>query len=119
MTQLPTWSYQGTVPLTGDLSVLEAALHTGRVEAAELGYTAEPRTIDTEEAMWREPEAGPDSESLSAEQARAAGVEFVPTVLRFRMEWSGEGAADGDSVETATVVADSVTADPVEEIDSH
>ena len=46
MTQLPAWSYQGTVPFTGDLSVLEAVLHSGRVAAAERGYTAEPQRIE-------------------------------------------------------------------------
>jgi hypothetical protein len=116
MTHLPSWTYQGTVPLTGDLSVLEAALHTGRVEAAELGYTGEPVTIDTEEAMWREPDSGPDSELLSAEQARAVGVEFVPSVLRFRMDWSSEGS-QGD--QAPTVESDAVVADPVQEINSH
>ncbi len=94
MTHLPTWTYQGTVPLTGDLSILESALHSGRVAAAELGYTAEPQVIDTEEAMWRNPDAGPESELLSAEQARQAGLEFAATVLRFQMVWSGEDDTD-------------------------
>ncbi|MDQ1720439.1 MAG: hypothetical protein QOI26_173 [Pseudonocardiales bacterium] len=94
MTHLPSWSYQGTVPLTSDLSVLESALHSGRVAAAELGYTAEPRTIETEEAMLSRPGGDPATDLLTAEQARGAGVEFSPTVLRFRMEWAGQGESE-------------------------
>lgn len=99
MTHLPTWTYQGTVPLTGDLSILESALHSGRVAAAELGYTGEPQTIETEEAMLSRPDGDPETDLLSAEQALGAGLEFNPTVLRFRMEWAGEGdpgAGDSD-----------------------
>jgi len=96
MTQLPAWSYQGTVPFTGDLSVLEAALHSGRVAAAERGYTAEPQRIETEEAMLSRPDGDPDSDLLTAEQAVAAGVAFSPTLLRFRMDWAAE--ADSDEV---------------------
>jgi hypothetical protein len=96
MTHLPTWTYQGTVPLTGDLSILESALHSGRVAAAELGYTAEPRAIDTEEAMLSRPDGDPETDLLSAEEAHQAGIEFSPTVLRFRMEWAGEGSAAQD-----------------------
>ena len=95
MTHLPTWTYQGTVPFTGDLSILESALHSGRVAAAELGYTAEPRAIDTEEAMLSRPDGDPETDLLTAEQAQQAGVEFSPTVLRFRMEWAGEEDSDG------------------------
>jgi hypothetical protein len=98
MTHLPTWTYEGTVPLTGDLSILESALHSGRVAAAELGYTAEPQTIETEEAMLSRPDGDPQTDLISAEQALGAGLEFNPTVLRFRMEWASEGDPDaGDS----------------------
>jgi hypothetical protein len=98
MTHLPSWTYQGTVPLTGDLSILESALHSGRVAAAELGYTAEPQTIETEEAMLSRPDGDPQTDLLSAEQALGAGLDFTPTVLRFRMEWASEGDPDaGDS----------------------
>jgi hypothetical protein len=98
MTHLPTWTYQGTVPLNGDLSILESALHSGRVAAAELGYTAEPQTIETEEAMLSHPDGDPETDLLSAEQAVGAGLEFNPTVLRFRMEWASEGdSGAGDS----------------------
>lgn len=91
MTELPSRSYAGTVPLGGDLSILESALHTGRVEAAELGYTAEPATIETFEAM---PSGeGPEATLLSAEQAEAAGVPFSPSVLGFRMYWQAEGGS--------------------------
>ena len=96
MTHLPTWTYQGTVPLTGDLSLLESALHSGRVAAAELGYTAEPQRIDTEEAMLSRPDGDPETDLLSAQQALGAGLEFKPTVLRFRMEWASEGDPDAD-----------------------
>lgn len=95
MTHLPTWTYQGTVPFTGDLSILESTLHSGRVEAAELGYTGEPQTIETEEAMLSRPDGDPDNDLLTAEQARTAGIEFSPTVLRYRMVWAGEGNPDG------------------------
>ena len=90
MTHLPTWTYQGTVPLTGDLSILESALHAGRVAAAELGYAAEPQVIETEEAMMRHPDGDPETDLLSAEQADQAGIEFTPTLLRYRMEWAAE-----------------------------
>ncbi|HEX8768405.1 MAG TPA: hypothetical protein VF714_08550 [Jatrophihabitans sp.] len=102
MTHLPTWTYQGTVPLTGDLSILESALHSGRVAAAELGYTAEPQVIETEEAMLSHPDGDPATDLLSAEQAGQAGIEFNPTVLRYRMEWaseSGPGAEPDAEVE--------------------
>ncbi|MBV9822798.1 MAG: hypothetical protein JO144_11215 [Actinobacteria bacterium] len=90
MTQLPAWSYQGTVPFTGDLSILEAALHSGRVAAAELGYTAEPQRIETEEAMLSHPDGDPETDLLTAEQAVSAGVAFTPTLLRYRMDWAAE-----------------------------
>lgn len=79
------------MPFTGDLSVLEAALHSGRVAAAERGYTAEPQRIETEEAMLSRPDGDPDSDLLTAEQAAAAGLDFSPTVVRYRMEWAPEG----------------------------
>ncbi len=88
--QLPAWSYQGTVPFTGDLSLLESALHSGRVAAAELGYTGEPQRIETEEAMLSHPDGDPASDLITAEQALAAGVQFSPTLLRYRMEWDSE-----------------------------
>jgi len=94
MTQLPAWSYQGTVPFTGDLSVLEAALHSGRVAAAERGYTGEPQRIETEETMLSRPDGDPDSDLLTADQAEAAGVDFNPTVLRYRMEWDAQDSDD-------------------------
>jgi hypothetical protein len=102
MTHLPTWTYQGTVPLTGDLSILESALHAGRVAAAELGYTAEPQVIETEEAMVRHPDGDPETDLLSAEQADQAGIEFTPTLLRYRMEW----AAESDSESRAAAGSD-------------
>jgi hypothetical protein len=94
MTHLPTWTYQGTVPLNGDLSILESALHSGRVAAAELGYTAEPQVIETEEAMLSHPDGDPQTDLLSAEQASQAGIEFTPTMLRYRMEWAAESDAE-------------------------
>jgi hypothetical protein len=96
MTHLPTWSYQGTVPYTGDLSVLESALHSGRVAAAELGYTAEPRAIVTEEAMLSRPDGDPETDLITAEQAIEAGLQFSPTLLWYRMDWAAEGEAADD-----------------------
>ena len=89
MTELPSRSYVGSVPLGGDLSILESALHTARVEAAELGYSGEPETIETFEAM---PSGdGPEATLLSAEDAEAAGLAFSPSVLGFRIHWPAEG----------------------------
>ncbi|HEX8095776.1 hypothetical protein [Jatrophihabitans sp.] len=96
MTHLPTWTYQGTVPLTGDLSILESALHSGRVAAAELGYTGEPRIIETEETMLSRPDGDPETDLLSAEQALQAGIDFNPTLLRYRMEWDAEADPDAE-----------------------
>jgi hypothetical protein len=96
MKQLPAWSYQGTVPLTGDLSVLESALHTARVSAAELGYTREPESIVTDEAMLSRPDGDPETDLLTAEQAAEAGVQFTPTLLSFRVEWAAEDGSDDD-----------------------
>jgi hypothetical protein len=108
MTQLPAWSYQGTVPFTGDLSVLESALHTARVSAAELGYTSEPESIVTEEAMLSRPDGDPETDLLTAEQAIEAGMQFTPTLLWYRVDWAPEGDADDQTAEPA--VTDSVPA---------
>ena len=90
MTELPSWTYTGVVPLNGDLSLLEAALHSGRVSAAERGYTGEPE-ISTEQVMAAGP-AAPDQEPeyLTAEQAAAAGADFVPTGTRYQLSWGPE-----------------------------
>lgn len=98
MTQLPPWTFLGTVPLTDDLSVLEAALHSGRVAAAEQGYLAEPVSIDTLEAMQVGDTGDAEVDLVTAEEAEAQGIEFAPTVRQFRMEWAGEtgAAASGD-----------------------
>jgi hypothetical protein len=96
MTQLPAWSYQGTVPFTGDLTVLESALHSARVSAAELGYTREPRAIVTEEAMLSRPDGDPETDLITAQQAVDAGVQFSPTLLWFRLDWAAEEDTDGD-----------------------
>jgi hypothetical protein len=101
MTHLPAWSYQGTVPFTGDLSILESALHSGRVAAAELGYTAEPRAIVTEEAMLSRPGGDPETDLLTAEQAIEAGVQFNPTLLWYRIDWAAEGDAADQPPEAA------------------
>ena len=100
MTHLPAWSYQGTVPFTGDLSILESALHSGRVAAAELGYTAEPRAIVTEEAMLSRPDGDPETDLITAERAIEADLPFSPTLLWFRMDW----AAEGEATDEATAV---------------
>ncbi len=108
MTQLPAWTYVGVVPMTDDLSVLEAALHSGRVAAAERGYPDEPVSIETVEAMLVEPSVIAEAASgdgadeyragehhaatgpgvLTADEAQQRGIEFVPTMLRFQMEWA-------------------------------
>ncbi|HEU5270339.1 MAG TPA: hypothetical protein VFU36_10490 [Jatrophihabitans sp.] len=88
MTDLPSWSYTGVVPIENDLSMLESALHAGRVSAAERGYTGEPE-ISTEEVMLTDP-ADPPSYADSVEADRA-GLEFVATHLRYRMDWPAEG----------------------------
>lgn len=97
MTARPTWTYSGAVPLAADLSALESELHTGRIEAVELGYRHEPDAIDLQEAMLVSgPVAGAEGASgesdrlLDATEAEAAGLEFVPTHTRFLMSWDGE-----------------------------
>jgi len=90
MTELPSWTYTGVVPLDGDLSLLEAALHSGRVSAAERGYTGEPE-IGTEQVMAAGPATpGEEPEYLTAEQAAATGVDFVPTSTRYQLSWAPE-----------------------------
>jgi hypothetical protein len=86
MTELPSWTCTGVVPIENDLSLLESALHAGRVSAAERGYTGDPE-ISTEEVMLAgRPDAG-ESRYLSAEQA---GESFTPSHLRYRMVWPAE-----------------------------
>lgn len=87
MSELPSWSFTGVVPMR-DLSTLEAALHSGRVSAAERGYTGEPEIV-TEELMLTSP-PGHEPAYLTAEDAAATGVELVPTHLRYRMDWPAE-----------------------------
>ena len=81
MTRGP-WTYSGSFPRSDDLSQLEESLHTGRVNAAELGYTHEPDTIETEDVMRV------DGGVLTEDEALAAGVEFRPDLTRYRMTWS-------------------------------
>lgn len=91
MTDLPSWSCAGVVPIENDLSVLESALHAGRVAAAERGYTGEPE-ISTEEVMLTGPAHSADGpDYASAVEADRAGLEFTPTHLRYRMDWPAEG----------------------------
>jgi hypothetical protein len=100
MTAHPSWTYSGAVPLTGDLSALEAELHTGRIEAVELGYREDPSAIETEDVMLLDGQSGrPPTESsatggdprlVSAEQAEAEGLPFTPTHTRFVMTWTAE-----------------------------
>lgn len=91
MTNLPEWEATGSVPLSDDLSIVEAALHSRRTEAAELGYTAEPAVVETEEAMWLE-DGSDDGRLLTAAEATAAGIEFVPDRRSYRMVWLAEQA---------------------------
>jgi len=88
MSELPSWSYTGVVPMQ-DLSALEGQLHSGRVSAAERGYTSEPE-IRTDELMLTSP-PGTEPTYATAEDSAAAGVEFVPTHLRYQMDWPAGG----------------------------
>lgn len=88
MTQLPGWSYGGEIADADDLSELEAALHTGRVSAAELGYTGEPE-ISTEPLMVTSAAGEPLTFRTQAE-AEAAGLSFEATGIRYRMVWAPE-----------------------------
>ena len=90
MTNLPEWEAGGSVPLSDDLSVVEAALHSRRTEAAELGYTAEPAVVETEEAMWLADDSADGGRLLTAADALAAGIAFVPDRRRYRMVWLAE-----------------------------
>ena len=92
MTNLPEWEATGSVPLSDDLSIVEAALHSRRTEAAELGYTAEPAAVDTEEAMWLVDDSAEGGRLLTAAEAVTAGIEFVPDRLRYRIIWLPEQA---------------------------
>jgi hypothetical protein len=78
------------VPIADDLSVLEAALHSGRTEAAERGYQSEPAVIETEEVMSTADASDEDGRLLTAAEAAAAGIEFRPDRLRYRMVWPPE-----------------------------
>jgi hypothetical protein len=92
VTELSGWEASGSVPLSDDLSLLESALHSARVEAAERGYTAEPEAVETEEAMWLADESEQGGRLLTGTEAAAAGVEFRPDRLRYRMAWPAEPA---------------------------
>lgn len=90
VTNLPEWVSSGSVPLSDDLSILESALHSGRTEAAELGYTAEPAVVETEEAMWLADDSEDGGRLLTAADATTAGIEFRPDRRRYRMVWLAE-----------------------------
>jgi hypothetical protein len=91
MTDLPSWTCTGVVPIENGLSLLESALHAGRVSAAERGYTGEPE-ISTEEVMLAgQADAATEPTYLSAEQADQAGRDFAASHLRYRMVWPAEG----------------------------
>ena len=81
------------MPLSDDLSILESALHSGRAEAAERGYAAQPAVVETEDAMWLADDSAEDGgRLLTADEAIAAGIEFVPDRRRYRMVWLAEEA---------------------------
>jgi hypothetical protein len=86
MTELPAWTYGGEIADASDLSVLEAALHAGRVSAAERGYTAEPE-ISTEPVMVAG-EADGQATFLTETEAERAGRTFEPTGIRYQMVWA-------------------------------
>lgn len=88
MTELPEWTYGGDIADANDLSELEAALHTGRVSAAELGYAGEPE-ITTEPVMLISGHGEPLAFASEAE-AQRSGHPFEPTGIRFQMVWAAE-----------------------------
>ena len=92
MTNLPEWVASGSVPLSDDLSILESALHSGRTEAAERGYTSQPAVVETEEVMWLADDSPEGGRLITAAETVAAGIEFRPDRLRYRMVWPAEQA---------------------------
>lgn len=88
MTELPEWSYGGDIADGNDLSELEAALHSGRVSAAERGYTGEPE-ISTEPVMVTS-EPDHSLSFLTETEAAQAGRTFEPTGIRYSMVWAPE-----------------------------
>jgi hypothetical protein len=82
MTDLGVWQFSGAIPLSEDLSLLEAELHAGRRAAAERGFDGDPATIEIEEAMLVE-----DDHLMSESEALAAGRVFRPSHTRFVMTW--------------------------------
>ena len=90
VTNLPEWEATGSVPLSDDLSIVESALHGRRTEAAELGYTADPAVVETEEAIWLADDSAAGGRLLTEAEALAAGITFVPDRLRYRMVWLAE-----------------------------
>jgi hypothetical protein len=92
VTNLSEWVSSGSVPLSDDLSILESALHSGRTEAAERGYTSEPATVETEEVMWLADESEEGGRLVTAAEAAAAEIGFRPDRLRYRMVWPAERA---------------------------
>jgi hypothetical protein len=92
VTNLPEWEATGSVPLSDDLLLVESALHSARTDAAERGYQAEPAVVETEEAMWLADDSSDDGRLLTAAEAAAAGIEFVPDRRRYRLVWLAEQA---------------------------
>lgn len=86
MRVLPRWTYSGAINLTNDLSRLESQLHAGRIAAAGRGYDNEPNSIDVSQAML----VNDGDKFISAEDASAAGLNFVPTHTRFVMAWNAQ-----------------------------
>jgi hypothetical protein len=87
MGELPLWQYSGSVILNGDLSLLEADLHAGKVAASERGYEAEPESIEVNEAML----VAATQRLITAQEAEAAGIPFAPTHTQYVMTWKAEG----------------------------
>jgi hypothetical protein len=92
VTNLSEWVSSGSVPLSGDLSILESALHSGRIEAAERGYTSEPAVVQTEEVMWLADESDEGGRFVTAAEAAATDIGFRPDRLRYTMVWAAEPA---------------------------
>ncbi len=86
MIKLPLWQYSGSVVLSGDLSLLEADLHAGRVAAAERGYEDGPESIEVNEVML----SGPTQRLITQEEAEAAGIPFAPTHTQYLMTWKAQ-----------------------------
>jgi hypothetical protein len=82
--EFATWTYSGSIPRGADLELLESALHTGRVDAAERGFTDDPDIL-TEDVM--RVGSGAEVRLVNEDEAVDQGLDFRPDTLRFLMTW--------------------------------